>query len=115
MAVTLTSIDIYYNNNAVDCLAITDDAATYYIPWAQLSVYDREILTAYIDGPQFVQPLTKAQLIDPTKLLPNGMTAWSTYKSVMRVHPTVPETIGNLDDVYYDGAWKYAATGQVVP
>lgn len=116
MAVSFVSIDIYYNNMVTDCLSVTDGAATYYIPWDHLSAYDKDVFTDYIDNAIFTQPLTKAQLVDPTKLLPNGMTAWSTYKGIMRFHPATPETISNMDDVsYIGGAWKYTATGDATP
>lgn len=125
MAITLTAIDIYYNESPKDCIVVRDDTASppvlFYIPWDHLSIPDRELFTHYVDTAIFTQSgspsaLLRSELEDPEKVLPNGMTAWSTYKYLMRHHPTQPEAPANLLDIYYDGsAWRYTSTGDLVP
>lgn len=115
MPVTLTAVDIYYQDTPMDCVQITDVGSppvTMYIPWRFLSLYDQTIMQAAETA--FGAPLSYTDL--ETYILPNGMTFVSTYRALMRVHPAKPDMYGDdYDTVYYNGTvWKHLSDDQTV-
>jgi len=112
MTVPLVNVDIYYNETLYECVAITAPHGTLYVRWNQLTPYDQQLFSDVYDAVAGVMTTEELSSV----VLPNGMPFLTTYRDLMKLHPSTPPQAGNdYDNVYYNGSnWKRLTTDQTI-